>query len=62
MQLQQRTKRGWVTVGTVRVKAGATFTFVLRAAGGVREFRVVVPATRTTARTQSGAGTTTVTR
>jgi hypothetical protein len=58
--LQQKTKRGWVPVGTVRVRRGGRFQFVLRAAAGVRQFRVVVPATRATARTQSAPGRTTI--
>ena len=60
--LQQRTRRGWVEVGTVRVKAQGRFTFVLRAAAGVRQYRVVVPATAVSARTQSAPGTTVVKR
>ena len=58
--LQQRTRRGWVDVGTVQVRRAGRFQFVLRAAAGVRQFRVVVPATRSTARTQSAPGVTTV--
>jgi GH25 family lysozyme M1 (1,4-beta-N-acetylmuramidase) len=54
--LQQHTRRGWVEVGTVHVRRGGRFQFVLRAAAGVRQFRVVVPATRVTARTQSAPG------
>ena len=60
--LQQRTKRGWVKVGTVRVKAGGRFAFALHAAAGVREYRVIVPATKVSARTQSVPGTTVVSR
>jgi hypothetical protein len=58
--LQQRTRRGWVGIGTVRVRRGGAFQFVLRAAAGVRQFRVVVPATRVTGRTQSAAATTSI--
>lgn len=58
--LQQRTKRGWAEVGTVRVRRGGRFQFVLRAAAGVRQFRVVVPATKVTGRTQSAPGRTSV--
>jgi hypothetical protein len=58
--LQQRTKHGWVEVGTVRVRQGGRFSFVLRAAGGVRQFRVVVPATKLSARTQSAPGKTVI--
>jgi hypothetical protein len=58
--LQQKTKRGWVGVGTVRVKKHGRFAFMLRAAKGVRQFRVVVPATRLTGRTQSAPARTTV--
>ena len=61
VQLQQLTKRGWVPVGTVRVQAKGRFTFVLRAAAGVRQFRVVVPETRSTGRIQSKPGSTSIT-
>lgn len=58
--LQQWTKRGWVAVGRSHVRPGGRFVFVLKAAAGLRHYRVVVPATRVTGRVQSTPATTSI--
>jgi hypothetical protein len=58
--LQQWTKRGWAPVGKTHVKSGGRFVFVLKAARGVRKYRVVVPATKLTGRVSSPSSPTTI--
>jgi hypothetical protein len=58
--LQQWTKRGWAPVGKTHVKSGGRFVFVLKAARGVRKYRVVVPATKVTGRVSSPSSATTI--
>jgi hypothetical protein len=58
--LQQRTRRGWVPVGKAHVQRGGRFVFVLKAAAGLRHYRVVVPATNMTGRIQSAAAATSI--
>ena len=58
--LQQWTKRGWAPVGKAHVKSGGRFVFVLKAARGVRKYRVVVPATTVTGRVASPSSPTTI--